>query len=95
METYERIRAFQDAVCAPAYGNLTLSQREFVCTMLEDQPDPTRVSDLEARTGKSKSWVGKHRSSLPDAQVLSAPQYGYVEYAVSQFGDYLKRIDSD
>lgn len=84
--------AFQDAVCAPAYDGLSVTQREFLLAMVPDLPGSTRVSDVVGRTGKSLSWANKYRASLISDQVLVADGRGLVRLAIPHMGEYLARV---
>lgn len=83
--------AFQDAVCAPTFDGLSSAQRNFLRGMAEDWPQPTSVTELAARLGKSRSWGSKYRESLLRAQVIKADGNGSVSYAIPYFGDYMSR----
>ncbi|VUX31188.1 Uncharacterised protein [Bifidobacterium catenulatum] len=59
--------------------------------MAVDVPDVTVVSDIEARTGHSRSWVNKYRAALIKDQVVRAAGHGKLAFAVPHLGEYLKK----
>lgn len=83
--------AFDDAVCAPALDGLKSAELEFLQAMAVDVPDVTVVSDIEARTGHSRSWVNKYRAALIKDQVVRAAGHGKLAFAVPHLGEYLKK----
>lgn len=83
--------AFQDAVCAPTYKGLTSAQRTFLDMMAQDWPDPSDVSEIARRAGKSRSWGSKYRESLIRAHVIEGLGGGQVAYAIPYLGNYLQR----
>lgn len=83
--------AFDDAVCAPALDSLKSAELEFLQAMAVDVPDVTVVSDIEARTGHSRSWVNKYRAALIKDQVVRAAGHGKLAFAVPHLGEYLKK----
>lgn len=83
--------AFQDAVCAPAYKGLTSAQRTFLTMMAQDWPNPSNVSEVARRAGRSRSWASKYRESLIRAHMIEGLGDGLVEYAIPYLGEYLTR----
>lgn len=81
--------AFRDAVCDPAYRGLSESQRAVLLAMLPDYPEPSRISDIVARTGSSRSWISRCRDSLVQAHVIDTPARGRLSFAIPQFAEYL------
>lgn len=84
-------RAFENAVCAPAYKGLKEPQRRFLKAMSADYPEPSKMHDVIARTGKSPSWGSKYRSSLIDEHVIEPVDRGKVAYAIPRFGEYMQK----
>ena len=84
--------AFREAVCDPAYRGLSESQQAVLLAMLPDHPNASRIADIVARTGASRSWINRCRDSLVQAHVLEVPSRGRVRYAIPQFADYLAEI---
>lgn len=83
---------FREAVCDPAYRGLSESQQAMLRAMLPDRPEPSRISDIVARTGASRSWISRCRDSLVQAHVLEVPSRGKVAFAIPQFTEYLKSL---
>lgn len=81
--------AFEDAVCAPAYKGLTAAQRAFLDAMAPDWPNPSCVSEIARRVGKSRSWASKYRESLIRAHVIEGLGDGKVIFAIPYFGNYI------
>lgn len=86
--------AFRDAVCDPAYRGLSESQRAVLLAMLPDYPEPSRISDIVARTGSSRSWISRCRDSLVQAHVIDTPARGRLSFAIPQFAEYLADMDA-
>lgn len=83
--------AFDDAVCAPALDGLKSPELKFLQAMAVDVPDATAVSDIELRTGRSRSWVNKYRAALIKDQVVRTAGHGKLAIAVPHLGEYLKK----
>lgn len=84
--------AFRDAVCDPAYRSLSESQRAVLLAMLPDYPEPSRILDIVARTGASRSWISRYRDSLVQAHVIDTPARGRLSFAIPHFAEYLADI---
>lgn len=87
--------AFREAVCDPAYRGLSRSQQTMLLAMLQDYPDASKISNIVARTGSSRSWISRCRDSLVQAHVLEIPARGEVRYAIPQFAEYLQEIRNE
>lgn len=86
--------AFDDAVCAPALDELKTAELQFLNAMAVDAPNTSKVSDLEQRTKRSRSWVNKYRTSLIRDKIIRPAGHGLLEFAMPQLGSYLKtRLD--
>ena len=82
--------AFGDAVCAPILDGLTGAQRLFVEGVAEDDPEPTFVSSLAERLGRSQAWVSKYRASLIKERVIEPVGRGYVRLATPHLAEYVR-----
>ncbi|PWG58898.1 ATP-binding protein [Bifidobacterium catulorum] len=91
----DALLAFDDAVCAPALDGTTSAERLFLDAMAQDSPAPTQVSDIAARTRRSRSWVSKYRSILIKDRLIRASGHGRLTFAVPHLGEYLKSIRQD
>lgn len=83
---------FLDAVCAPAYIGLTGAQRAFLQAMTRDWPEPSAVSEIARRAGKSAAWAAAYRRSLIDANIIESAGRGLVSYAIPHFGEYMRTL---
>lgn len=92
--TADAAMVFLDAVCAPAYLGLTGAQQAFLRAMAPDWPQPSAVTEVARRSGKSVAWAAAYRKSLIDANVIDAPARGFVAYAIPHFGEYMERVTS-
>lgn len=84
-------RAFEDAVCAPAYRGLSKAQKRFVAAMLEGQEGVVTSSDIAKRAERSVGWVRKYRQSLSDAHIVRVGGDGSVSFSIPYFEAYLRR----
>ncbi len=53
---------------------------------------PHRSSDVAAAAGKSTSAVAAFRDRLINEGVIYPPRYGWVEFAIPHFDDYVSRV---
>lgn len=83
--------AFDDAVCAPALDGLKPAELEFLHAMARDVPAATAVGEIEARTGRSRSWVNKYRAALIKDRIIQPAGHGSLEFAVPHLGAYLRK----
>lgn len=81
---------FYEAVCAPAYESLRQPQQEFLDAMASDWPQPSNVSEVAKRVGRSRSWAAKYRSSLIEENVIREAGHGNVAYTIPHFGSYMQ-----
>ncbi len=86
----DALAAFGDAVCAPAYDALQPAARRFVRAMAEDGPEPSKVSDVAERAGKSRSWANKYRELLIAERVIEPADFGYVRFAIPHMAEWVK-----
>ena len=86
----DALLAFDEAVCAPALDGLTAAERLFLDAMAADAPNPCAVSEVQARTRRSRSWVNKYRAALIESKLIRSAGYGSLDFAVPHLGTYLK-----
>ena len=84
-------RAFEDAVCAPAFRGLSKAQRRFVLAILATQKDEATPAEIAAHAERGEAWVRKYRQSLYDAHVVDVGGDGSVSFSIPYFGSYLQR----
>lgn len=85
-------RAFEDAVCAPAFRGLSKAQRRFVLAMLDSQKDASVPAEIAKRAQRSEAWVRKYRQSLYEAHVVCVNGDGSVSFSIPYFASYLRRV---
>ncbi len=85
-------RAFEDAVCAPAYRGLSKAQRRFALAMLDGQRDMATPAELAERAGRGEAWVRKYRQSLHDAHIVRVDGDGSVSFSIPYFASFLRRV---
>lgn len=88
----DALRSFGDAVCAPIFRSLPGPLQEFLQAMTPDGEGPTKMADIEDRTGKSRSWVNKYREALIQEKVIEPAGMGYVKLAIPHMTHYLQRV---
>lgn len=84
-------RAFEDAVCAPAFRGLSKAQRRFVLAMLDGQDDAATSTEIARQADRSEAWVRKYRQSLYDAHIVRVDGDGSASFSIPYFASYLKR----
>lgn len=88
----DAIRAFEDAVCAPAFRGLTKAQRRFVLALHEAGGNNVAMAEVATRAQRGEAWARKYRQSLYDAQVVRVDGDGSVSFAIPHLGSYLRRV---
>lgn len=87
----DALLAFGDAVCAPALDEVSAAARKFLYAMAQDGSNPSRVSAISERLGKSRSWVNKYRELLIREKLIRPAGHGLVEFAIPNLGTYLEQ----
>jgi len=83
--------AFEEAVCAPIFQELSKPQQRFVLAMRDCHTDSITPDELAKRTGKSMSWVRRHRWSLSAARIIHVDGDGAASFSIPHFASYLAR----
>ncbi|MDO4808014.1 MAG: ATP-binding protein [Coriobacteriales bacterium] len=85
-------RAFEDAVCAPAFRGLSKAQKRFVLAMLSAQSDAVSLEGIAERAERGHAWARKYRQSLHDAHVIRVNGDGSTSFLIPYFASYLRRV---
>lgn len=70
------------------YDELSEKDREFINVMAE-KGMKCKVSDIETGMGVSASYVSRYRRRLIDEQIIRKSQYGYIEFTLPFFNEYI------
>lgn len=81
--------AFGNAVCAPALNGLNASELEFIKALAKCHQAPAKTAELLKISGRSRSWISKHRERLTRKRIVRTPSRGEVEFAIPHMAEYL------
>lgn len=85
---------FHDVVHEPALSGLGLNDIKYLLAMCEDKQQ-SKSSEIARRMGKKTNEVSSIRAKLLQRDVIQAPQRGYVQFAVPDLDEYLRKNAED
>lgn len=83
--------ALETAFFASRIARIPASEVDYVRGLASLGPGPHRSGDVAAALGKTTSQMSAIRDRLIDEGVIYGPQYGWVEFAIPHFDDYVRR----
>lgn len=75
------------------YVRLTDSQRDYLMAMSELGSGPYKTSEIAKKMGKKSSALAMTREALITSGMIYSPRWGYAEYTVPLFDEYMKRVN--
>lgn len=77
----------------PALAPLSPVDRTFLAAMAVDD-GPSRIADIAERLGVTTVYAGQYRLRLLEAEIISAPARGQVQFTLPYLRDYLREYAS-
>jgi hypothetical protein len=76
---------------AARIARIPASEVAYVCALASLGPGPHRSGDVAEAAGRTTTSVAAFRDRLIAEGVIYAPRYGWVEFAIPHFDDYVRR----
>jgi len=80
-------------VVEPELQALSSGDRRFLSAMAVDD-GPSRTADIARRLGVSGPYAGQYRLRLLAAGVITAPKYGWIDFAIPGVREHLRRTET-
>lgn len=72
------------------YSDLTMREKEYVKAMAKMDHNSVKNSELSKALGKPANYLSVYRRKLIDSQIIKSSEYGYVEFALPFFKDFVE-----
>lgn len=83
------VQSFINGVVKKTCQELSDGDIAFLEAMLLDSQQPSKISDIAERMGKSMNYVRVYRTRLLEQGAIAVPKRGYVEFALPFLREYL------
>ena len=77
------------------FDRLTPKEGEYVLAMAKLGKGPYKSSEVADMLGEKSRTIGPCRSRIINKGMIYSPSYGYIDFTVPMFDDYLKRTFSE
>jgi len=77
------------------YDRLTPSERNFLRVMAELGKGPYKIAELASKLSSKVSALSTTRSNLMKKGMIFSPSYGYIDFTVPLFDEFMKRVMPD
>lgn len=71
------------------FQEISEKDRDFLYAMAQSPSENVRMSFIQSKMNKPKNYVSMYRLRLIDDQLIAAPQYGIVCFALPLFKDFI------
>jgi hypothetical protein len=77
-----------------ALRDISVTDRELLFAMIEDEGRPSKMADIASRMNRSANFVSQYRIRLLGTDLIREHGHGYVTFAMPYFLEYLKENES-